>query len=331
MPEEIETVEQLIALAVLGEIVIHEMSAVRMTRPDPAGINLPPEELHAPDSADDDAALSFSTRLDGTQLAVRSRVETSNAYGSFMVDGEAVFDLPVPVSNRHSDIVFQFVEQVGAPVVFPYIRSTVAALAAQLSVPALPLSILRAGDVTLTTDDEPVTEEVPSEFFVHGTVVRTTEEGGEEQVAEFFVDEETGRFTRIGGEGQTSDADQLLNLFAELPHPEEVTAEWIVRNHGEEGIRESLETLREANGNASTDQMLAEVDEAVAHIEAEEAFGSLHIAIENLDAAITSVRGSNTDAATAEYDGRAQFPTSLLDAAERVRDSWARVQNALAD
>ena len=331
MPDEIETAEQLIALAVLGEIVIHEVSAVRMTRPDPAGINLPPDELHAPDSADDDATLCFATRLDGNQLGVRSRVETSNAYGTFVVDGEALFDLPAPVSAEHAGIVHEFTEQIGAPVVFPYIRTAVAALAAQLAVPASPLPVLRAGDVTLTHDDEPAIEDEPSEFFMHGTVTRATDDGGQEHVAEFFMDEQTGMLTRIGGEGQTPDADDFLNLIAELPPPEEVTAEWIVRNHGDEGIRQSLESLRQANGDAATDQMLAEVDEAVAHIEAEEAFDSLHIAIKSLDASIATVRSTDTDASTARSVESADIPAALLDAAKQVRDSWIRVQNALSD
>lgn len=331
MPDEIETAEQLIAYAVLSEIVIHELSATRTTTLDPHGIDLPPDELHAPDSAEDEAALGFFTRLDGTQLGVRSRVATSNAYGSFLVDGEALFDLPAPVSSRHPDIVHEFAEQVGAPVVFPYIRAAVSALASQLSVPATPLPILRAGDVTLTRDDEPAIEEEPSEFFLHGTVARTTEDGDEEQVAEFFVDQETGRLTRIGGEGQTPDADELLDLIAKLPTPEEMTAEWIVRNHGEEGIRQSLEALRQANGDAATDQMLAEVDEAVAHIEAEEAFNSLNIAIKSLDASIVTVRSADTDASAARSGEGADISAALLGAAEQVRDSWVRVQNALSD
>ncbi|MBV5247120.1 hypothetical protein KUF57_26780 [Mycolicibacterium sp. PAM1] len=109
---------------------------------------------------------------------------------------------------------------------------------------------------------------------MHGTLLGTTEDGGQEQIGEFFLDKETGMLTRFGGEGQTPDADELLDRIAGFPRPEEVTAEWIVRNHGEEGIRQSLESLRQANGDAVTDQMLAEVDEAVAHIEAEEAFDS---------------------------------------------------------
>lgn len=330
MSDEIETAEQLIALAVLGNIVIHELSAIRTSTPDLHGMGLPPQELHAPDSADDDAALGFLTRLDGAQLGVRSRVETSNAYGSFVVDGEALFDLPAPVSSRHPGIVHEFAEQVGAPVVFPYIRAAVAALASQLSVPASPLPILRAGDVILTHENEPAIEEEPSELFMHGTVSRTTEGGGQEHVSEFFLDEETGMLTRIGGEGQTSDADDLLNLFAAFPPPDEITAEWVVRNHGDAGIRQSLEALRQANGDAATDQMLAEVDQAVAHIEAEEAFDSLHIPIKNLDDAITSVRNTDTnDEVVGDYTN-ADIPT-LLDAAESVRDGWIRVRNALSD
>lgn len=331
MPDEIETAEQLITLADLSDIVIHELSAIRVATSDRYEIDLPPDELHAPDSADDDAALSFSIRLDDNQLGVRSRVETSNAYGTFVVDGEALFDLPVPVSSRHPDIVHQFVEQVGARVVFPYIRAAVAALAAQLSVPASPLPILRAGDVTLTHDDEPVNEEVPSEFFMHGTVARATEDGGQEQVAEFFVDEETGSLTRIGGEGEVPEADEFLDFMAELPPPEEISAEWIVRNHGDAGIRQSLESLREANGDAATDQMLAEVDEAVAHIEAEEAFDALHIAIKKLDDVVASVRSTDTDAESVNDDAEAHVSTSLLDAAKHVCEGWLRVHNALSD
>ena len=206
-----------------------------------------------------------------------------------------------------------------------------AALAAQLAVPASPLPVLRAGDVTLKRDDEPAIEDEPSEFFMHGTVTRTTDDGGQEHVAEFFMDEQTGMLTRIGGEGQTPDADDFLNLIAELPRPEEVTAEWIVRNHGDEGIRQSLESLRQANGDAETDQMLAEVDEAVAHIEAEGAFDSLHVAIKSLDAAIATVRSTDTDASAARNDEDADIPAALLHAAKQVRDSWIRVQNALSD
>ncbi|MGV0714656.1 hypothetical protein ABQE93_04535 [Mycolicibacterium sp. XJ662] len=331
MPDEIETAEQLIALAVLGDIVIHELSAIRTRTLDPYGIDLPPDELHAPESADDDATLSFATRLDGTQLGVRSRVETSNAYGTFVVDGEALFDLPVPVSAGHTGIVHEFTEQIGAPVVFPYIRTAVAALAAQLAVPASPLPVLRAGDVTLTHDAEIITEDEPSKFFMHGTVTRTTDDGGQEHVAEFFVDEQTGMLTRIGGEGQTPDADEFLNLIAELPPPEEVTAEWIVRNHGDAGIRQSLEALRHTNGDAATDQMLAEVDRAVAHIEAEEAFQSLQNAIENLHAVIASVESTDTAVEVVEDQAGAHVSASLLDAAKHVRDGWLRVHNALPD
>lgn len=331
MPDEIETTEQLIALADLAGIVIHEVTAVRTDASGTYSGDLPPEELHAPDSPDDEAALSFGTRLDDTQLGVRCRVEASNAYGSFVVDGEALFDLPAPLSSRQPDIVHEFAEQIGAPVVFPYIRAAVAALAAQLSVPATPLPILH--NLKLVSDDGAADEEEPSELFMHGTVTRTTEDGGQEHVAEFFLDEETGVLTRIGGEELGPDADEfeLLNFIAELPPPEEITAEWIVRNHGEAGIRQSVESFRQTNGDAVTDQMLAEIDEAVGHIEAEQALASLHVAIKNLDAVIASVRSTDTDVDAAEGDAGENVSTSLLDAAEHVRDGWLRLHSALPD
>lgn len=90
---------------------------------------LPPEELHAPDSPDDYAAVSFCTRLEGDELGVRCRIETCNAYGHFVVDGEAIFFLPAPVSRDKPEIVHEFTEQVGGLVVFPYVRSAVASLA----------------------------------------------------------------------------------------------------------------------------------------------------------------------------------------------------------
>lgn len=50
MADEIETTEELIDLAVLRQVVIHELAANRGTPPDALGMDLQPEELHAPGS-----------------------------------------------------------------------------------------------------------------------------------------------------------------------------------------------------------------------------------------------------------------------------------------
>ena len=331
MAEEIETTAQLVELAVLREVVIHELVANRKTSPDAHGVDSPPEELHAPDSPDDDAAMSLCTTLQDGRLGVRCRIETSNAYGTFVVDGEALFDLPLPVSSRHPNIVQEFTEKVGALVVFPYLRAAVASLAAQLSVPASPLPILRADEVSLMHDDEADVEDEPSEFFMRGTMTRTTDDGGQEEIAEFFLDPQTGTITRFGGEGQTPEFDELLNAWAELPHPDQLSWEWMVRRDGEAAVRESIEALRKVEGDAAAELALAEIDQAVAHIEAEDAFLALNSAIENLDLAIGVARSTDTDAETVAGARGADVPAALLDAAEDVRDGWKRVMNATSD
>lgn len=331
MADEIETTAELTDLAVLGQIVVHELVATRSTAADPHEVGLPPEELRAPDSPDDDVAMNLRTRLEDHCLGVRCRIETCNAYGNFVVDGEAIFDLPAPVSSRQPHIVDEFTEQVGITVLLPYIRAAVATLAAQLSVPASPLPLLHAGAVTLMHDGEPAVEEEPTEFFMHGTVTTTTDDGGQEHVAEFFMDEETGLVTRIGGEGETSDLDEILNVLADAPPPNEMSAEWMVRRFGDAAVRESMEALREANGDEATEVALAEIDGAVARIEAEDAFVAFNIAIGSLDLAIAAAQNSDDDRQDEGHSEGTGVPLTLLEAAEQVRDDWERVRHATSD
>lgn len=330
MADEIETTEQLIDLAVLRQVVVHELVATRNTAPDPHGVDLPPEELRSPQSPDDDVAMSLRTRLEDHRLGVRCRVETCNAYGEFVVDAEAIFDLPATVSARQPNIVDEFTEQVGVAAVFPYLRAAVASLAAQLSVLSSPLPLLRSGAVTLTRDEETVVEDEISEHFMRGTTTITSDDGGQENV-EFFFDRQTGAITRFGGEGQTPDLDELLDAVAELPPPDELSVEWIVRRCGEAAIREAMETLREAHGDAATEVALAEIDEAVARIEAEDAFDSLNTAIDGLDIALEAERKARTECETLGEDRGTHVSTALLDAAEHARDAWERVRNAISN
>lgn len=320
MGDEIETTAQLIEVAELRQVVIHDLAASRDATAGLYASDLPPDELHAPDYPDDDAPVSFRTRLEDGELGVRCRIETCNAYGHFVVDGEAVFFLPAPVSREKPEIIQEFTEQVGALAVFPYVRSAVASLAAQMSIPASPLPLLRAGDLTLTQDEAPTAEQEPSELFMRGTVTRTTDDA-QEEIAEFFIDEETGSVTRLGGEGQTPYADELFNAWTALPSPDEITTEWAVRQYGEAAVRQSIETLRSAEGDAATDATLAEIDAAVAQIAAEDAFVALNKAVDILTASIDTSR----KAVGTRPDGSEAYMT-LLEAAEHVRDSWERVQ-----
>lgn len=319
MADEIRTAAQLIELAALREIVIHELGASRNTEPDEQTSDLPAAELRAPGNADEDAAIDFHTRLEIGTLGVRCRIETCNAYGTFLVDGEAVFDLPAPVAPDAPDIVAEFTEQVGAPAVFPYLRAAVATLAAQLAVPASPLPVLRLGDLEVAREEHPGAEEEPSELFMHGVVPRIADDGSQESVVEFFVDEQTGRLTRIGGEGQTPHLDELFDAFAELPSPEELSLDWMIRRFGEETIRESF-----------GEEAAVEIDEAVAHIAAEDAFLALNDAINNLGTHLNAARASGEMSDRIAHSENSDL-TALLNAAESVCDGWDLVRGATTE
>lgn len=324
MPDEIETIAQLIDLAELREIVVHQVAANRQIATEPTALGLSPDELYAPGSADDDAAMRFRVRLNDDELCVRCLLQTRNAYGSFLVDGEAIFTLPAPISPNKLEIVQEFAEQVGALAVFPYVRAAVSSLAAQLSVPASPLPLFRVGDVTLTQDEVPVVEQASSESVMSGTVSVMGDDETQTDIAEFFLDESTGLLTAFS-EGQTPDVDELFDKLAELPHPDHMTPEWMVRNLGEASAHESVEAFRSANGDAATDIAHAEIDEAVAHIAAEAALRALDEAVNILSLSIEASRKSLNDSDDIEPD--ASGPSiALLQAAEYVRDSWDRVQ-----
>ncbi|OBA89088.1 hypothetical protein A5633_07955 [Mycolicibacterium elephantis] len=332
MADEIETTAQLVDRAVLREIVVHEIVAYRSSASDDHEMGLPPEELHAPGCPEDEAALSIRTHSGRDLLGVRCRIETCNAYASFAVDAEVIFDIPGLLSVRYPQIIGEFTEQVGVTTVFPYLRAAVASLAALLSVPASPLPLLGVDALTFTDDDGvPDVEDQVSEHFMRGVVTRTTEEGNQEEVAEFFLDGETGTITRIGGEGNTPDLDELLNAIADLPPADEMTWEWMIRRSSHAAVRQAFETLREDYGDAATDLALAEIDEAAASIEAAEAFESLNAAIGDLDIAITAAQKPDTQGASARAARGRAAPQALLDAAERVRDSWERMRSATSN
>jgi hypothetical protein len=128
--------------------------------------------------------------------------------------------------------------------------------------------------------------------------------------------------TRFGGEGQTPEVDELLNAWAEMPAPDALTWEWMVRQHGEASVRRSIEALRATEGDDVADATLAEIDEAVAHIEAEDAFTALDDAMNALNVEIATARGTidNHDD-TIDVD-----LVALLEAAELVLDSWGRLR-----
>jgi len=316
MADEIETLDELIERAELSEVVIHEVVAHRETVPDSEAYELPPEELHAPGFPHEFAVLNFTTGLEDYRLGVRCQLRTRNAHGSFRVDAEAIFSLPIPISYGHLEIIQSFIGQVGASAVFPYMRAAVAALAAQLSVPASPLPMLRPGDVALGIEEDPTESECPPDLLATGKVEITNDDGSVEQVLEFFVDAATGEVVRIGDDDVPADVHELLDAIAEIGPAQELTFEWLVRTHGEEYARELAEQVRAAEGDEAADAGIAEIDAVVEALALEVAGEALGEALTALHSTIASTK-EQFDRSDGAGDDRAALKV-LLAAAERV-------------
>jgi len=323
MPDEIETLAQLIELAELRQVVVHELVANRNNVDGPETAGLPPEELHAPDSPDEAGALlHFNIRLEDTELGVRCQVQTGNAYGTFQVDGEAIFARPLPVSPSKPEIVAEFVEQVGAPAVFPYIRATVASLAAQISVAASPLPLLNPGEIALVLDEDLVEEEEWPDSVLMSGVFSSTTDGGSEPQGEFFIDAKTGAVVRFGGEGKSPEFDEFLDALDALPPPDELTLEWMIRNQGEESTRELFGAVCADPGDPDAAAVIAMLDQAVARVAAEDAFVALGEAFNHLANEVGAVKEGVVNAPSdGNGDARGAL-RALLVAAEGVISKW---------
>jgi hypothetical protein len=326
MDDEINSADDLIERAWLREVVTLCASASRASA-GPVAAATPPEELRAPESEDDFAAIELRTRLTDTELVVRMEVKTCNAYAGFQVDIEAVFALPAPIALGKEAMVHEFAGTVGAASVFPYARNAVASLAAQLAVPASPLPLLPAGGIELLHEDEPSGSAVPDGVLVAGTFARTNEDGTTEQLGEFFVDAETGNLVRYGAEGEDPDIEELLEIMSEaaaggpwvqIASADEETWQGLIREHGLDEAHALAESIRPTEGDEAADGVLARIETAAWNIRLEEAIRALNDAMSTLDEAVSANTASGT-----ETDFPGSVPTKLLDAAVDVIARWA--------
>jgi len=275
MDDQIESAAELIERAWLREIVTVRASADRAAA-EPVAPETPPQELRAPGSDDDFASIQLKTRPADTELVVRVEVHTCNAYAGFEVAVEAVFDLPAPIALGKEAIVYKLAGTICTATVFPYIRAAVAALAAQLSVPASPLPLLPAGGIELLQEDEASPSVVPDGVLASGTYARTNEDGTTEQLGEYFIDAETGNLIRLGGENEDPDLEEFLEKMADLAgggpwvqiaSADEETWQGLIREHGLDEVRDLAESIRPTEGDEAADAALARIDTAATNIQ----------------------------------------------------------------
>lgn len=328
MADEIETLDELIERAELSEVAIHDVIASREAGPDTGAVDLPSEKLHAPESPYESAALEFGTRVWGDRLEVRCCIATRNAFASFKVNATAAFSLLAPISARNPDIVGRFVEQVGAPALFPYVRAAVAALAAQLSVAAEPLPVIRPGEVDVGVEDSLAAQQVPDGVAMQGKMEITNDDGSVTQILEFFHDAETGEMVRFGGDDVPADVHELLDAWAKIGPLQEVTWDWAVRAHGEQAAREAAEELRLTQGDEAADRAITEIEETVQAIAVETAANCLGEALEALNTTIAATKVHIDRPVDAVGFDEREVLTALLDAATRVMGELDELRTA---
>ncbi|MBM7278288.1 hypothetical protein JTZ10_10990 [Gordonia rubripertincta] len=97
--------------------------------------------------------LNVLTQADDLEFLVRCKAEVDSDDAEFVVDAAAVFALS-EAKGIPEPLMREFSERVGVMALFPYLRSAVFNLAAQLGVERPVLPLLRHGELQLSAPDE---------------------------------------------------------------------------------------------------------------------------------------------------------------------------------
>ncbi|WP_280436789.1 hypothetical protein [Nocardia carnea] len=105
-------------------------------------------------------SLQVISRVELAEIEIRCQTAVEGGGAQYKIDAGAVFAVDPP-GIVSSEIVQEFAEKVGVMAVYPYARSAIGNLGAQLGVDRPTLPLLRAGKVHLNKTDDS-SEPVPS-------------------------------------------------------------------------------------------------------------------------------------------------------------------------
>ncbi|PSR66843.1 hypothetical protein C8258_18350 [Nocardia sp. MDA0666] len=104
------------------------------------------------DTEDKQFSLQVVSRIEPTEIEIRCQTAVEGGGAQYKVDAGAVFAIDPP-GTVPPEVAHEFAEKVGVMSVYPYARSAVANLGAQLNVDRPTLPLLRADNVRLNTPD----------------------------------------------------------------------------------------------------------------------------------------------------------------------------------
>ncbi|WP_345498072.1 hypothetical protein [Nocardia callitridis] len=106
-------------------------------------------------------SLEVITHIELTEIEIRCRTAVEGGGAQYKIDAGAVFSVDPP-GIVPPEVVQEFAEKVGVMSVYPYARSAISNLGAQLGVDRPTLPLLRAGGVRLNNHDAVPEESEPT-------------------------------------------------------------------------------------------------------------------------------------------------------------------------
>lgn len=97
-------------------------------------------------------SLQVVSRIESAEIEIRCQTAVEGGGAQYKIDAGAVFAIDPP-GTVPPEVAHEFAEKVGVMSVYPYARSAISNLGAQLNVDRPTLPLLRAGDVRLNKQD----------------------------------------------------------------------------------------------------------------------------------------------------------------------------------
>lgn len=113
-------------------------------------------------TSEDQFSLQVISRIEPAEIEIRCRTSVEGGGAQYKIDAGAVFAVD-PAGVVPPEIAHEFAERVGVMAVYPYMRSAIGDLGAQLGVDRPILPLLRAGQVHLNKEDPPSRPASPPE------------------------------------------------------------------------------------------------------------------------------------------------------------------------
>lgn len=134
-PVTIESLSELVRLAELREIVTYRLVAERETN-------------DIPSIAEAEQEIQVQVRGEPELLETRFALRITAPNVKYLVDLGTIYRFEAPVAQMRSELVAEFLTQVGVMAAFPYLREGVSGLAARMGAEIPVLGLLRRGEVS---------------------------------------------------------------------------------------------------------------------------------------------------------------------------------------